>query len=84
MDIDEADIDHVAAADGDPCLSYPFDLDTPVDQDMKMGIPVLLVFQDANVLRRAPMMTLQVDSQLCKRCIQVANRIALDFRWVEG
>ena len=79
MYIDKTDIDHVAATDGDPGLAYPFDLDIPVYQNVKVRVPVLLEFQDPNVLRRAPMMTLQVNPQLGKRCIQIANGIALDL-----
>ena len=79
MNIDEADIDHVAAADGDPGFPYPFDIDVPVDQNVKVRISVLLEFQDPNVLRRDAMMALQVNTQLRKYRIQVANRIAFDL-----
>lgn len=79
MYINEADIDHVAAPYGDPGLPNPFDLDAPVDQNVKVRVPALLKFEDSDVLRRAPVVALQVDPQLGKRRIQVGNGIALDL-----
>ncbi len=69
MYVDELDIDHEPATDGDPGLPYPFDLDPPVDQNVKVGISVLLEFQDPNILWRAAMVSSQVNPQLRERVV---------------
>jgi hypothetical protein len=69
MYIDKLDIDHVAATDSDPGFPYPFDVNVPVDQNVKVGVSVLLKFQDTNVLRGGTVMTLQVNAQLRKYSI---------------
>src|SRR5713226_5401013 len=83
MYIDQADVDLMTATNSDPGLPYPFDLDVPVDQNVKMRISVLLELQNPNVLRRAPMMALQINPQLGERRVQMANRISFDLFWIE-
>jgi hypothetical protein len=79
VQINEANINHVPAANGDPCLPYPFDLDTPVDQDVKVRVPILLEFQDPNVLWGATVVTPKVNPKFVIRRIQVTDRIAFDL-----
>jgi hypothetical protein len=79
MHIDKADIDHVAAANGDPGFPDPFELNVPVDQNVKVRISVLLEFQDPNVLRGDAIVALQVDAKLRKRPIYVWNWITVDL-----
>ena len=66
MHIDKPNVDHESPTDRDPGTSYPLKVDIPVNQDVEMGIPVLLEFEDANVLRRHAVGTAQVHSQLCE------------------
>ena len=79
MYIDEADIDHIAATDGDPGLPYPFEIDVPVDQNVKVGVPVPLEFEDSDVLRSDSVLALQVDPQFGEHGIQITNRIAFNL-----
>jgi hypothetical protein len=83
MEIHETNVDHEPATHGDPGASDPFKIDIPVDQNVEVGIAVLLELQYANVLRCTPMLTLQIDAQFCERSVQIANRIAFDFGGIE-
>jgi hypothetical protein len=58
---------------------YPFDLDTPIDQDVKVRVPILLEFQYSDVLRGATMVTPKVNSKFGKRRVEVTDGIAFDL-----
>src|SRR5205807_5455032 len=76
-----ADIDHKAAAHGDPGSTNPFEVDVPVDEDMKMRVAVFLEFEDSNVLRSDSELALQINAQFREGLIQITNGIALNFLW---
>lgn len=63
MDIHEANIDHEAATDGDPGFPDPFEVDVPVDEDVKMRVSVLLEFKDSDVLRSDSEVALEINPQ---------------------
>jgi len=83
MNIHVSDVNHPTTTNSDPGGLYPFACDVPVDQDVKVRIPVLLEFENSYVLRSNSVLALQVDPQLGEDGIQIANGIALNLRGIK-
>ena len=83
MYIHKADIDHKATANADPGSTNPFEVDVPVDQDMKMRVAVFLEFENSNVLGSHSTLPLQIDPQFGEGAIQITNGIAINFLWIQ-
>ena len=83
MNIHVSDVNHPTTTDSNPGGLYPFACDVPVDQDVKVRIPVLLEFENSYVLRSNSVLALQVDPQLGEHGIQIANGIALNPRGIK-
>ncbi len=74
MHIHISDIHHQATAERRPCILNPLSLNPTVEQDVKVSVPVLLVFQDSNVRWRMSHEPLQIDAEICPYLVYVLCR----------
>jgi len=82
VDIDKSDINHATAANCDPSL-YPGLRNVSIDHNVKVRVPVLLEFKDADVVDRGSILATQIDPKHCENPIQVLDGVTLDLCWIE-
>ena len=83
MDIYIADIDHATSAYRDPGGLDPLTGDVSIDKDVQMRIPVLVKFENPDVLDRGSILATQVNAQHRKKPTQVLDGVTLDLRRIE-
>jgi len=83
MQIDETNVDNVAASHCIPCCRQPSLLDEAIDQDVQVWIAILLKFQNGYVRRYRTEFPSQVGSQLVERDAQVNHGVTVDLACIQ-
>src|SRR3974390_613531 len=85
MDIHEPDINKLAPTHGFPTLLDPCLGNKPIDENVKVGISVLLEFQNPDVSNRNSELPFNVKPPLSKRLVDVNNWVFRTYQFgIEG
>jgi hypothetical protein len=84
VNVHELGIHEQASTHGLPSHLEPLPIDIPVDENVKVRIPVLLKFQDSDIDWSRAEPPFEVHAQLCPGLVQVSDRISLDLVRIES
>jgi hypothetical protein len=84
MNVHKADVYNPPPTNRVPSRGKPSLLDETVNQNMEMRLPVLVKFQNCDVLRGGTELPAKIRSQLIEGVSEVDHGIAFDLFRVEG